>query len=188
MRILIIDNYDSFTYNLLHIVEQYVDEVSVFRNDEIPLDRLSDYDKVLLSPGPGLPQEAGQLMELLRLLPQTTSLLGICLGCQAIGMHFGAQLYNMAEVQHGVSSTMFVRDRRDPLFRGVPDEFLVGRYHSWAVHKESFPENLRISGTTEDGTIMSLYHAERPIYGIQYHPESIMSECGTLLIKNWLEL
>lgn len=186
MRVLIIDNYDSFTYNLLHIVEQYVADVSVFRNDEIPLASLDTYDKILLSPGPGLPEEAGQLMEVLRLLPQKCSLLGVCLGCQAIAQHFGAELYNLDEVQHGISSTMHVCDRKDPLLKDVPNTFSVGRYHSWAISKETLPTVLHISGTTEDGTIMSLYHEELQIYGIQYHPESIMSEFGKRLIKNWL--
>lgn len=188
MRVLIIDNYDSFTYNLLHIVEQYVAEVFVFRNDEIPLDSLDAYDKILLSPGPGLPEEAGDLMKLLDLLPEKTSLLGICLGCQAIALHFGSKLYNLDEVQHGVRNTMYVCDRKDPLLKNVPDSFSVGRYHSWAVRKEGLSLELKVSGTTADGTIMSLYHEKKSIYGIQYHPESIMSEYGKLLIKNWLML
>jgi anthranilate synthase component 2 len=187
MKILLLDNYDSFTFNLLHLVEQFDGvEVDVFRNDEIDLDEVQAYDKIILSPGPGLPADAGITLELIKRFHVTKSILGICLGHQAIALAFGGKLFNLATVQHGVSVQTTVTDQSEKLFKNIPAAFKTGRYHSWVVDKEQFPGCLRITAMDQKQNIMALRHSLFDVSGVQFHPESILSEYGKTLIGNWL--
>lgn len=192
MRILVFDNYDSFTYNLVHMVEYITGtRVDVFRNDQIPLEKVAAYDKIILSPGPGIPEEAGLLLPLIKAYAATKSILGVCLGHQAIGEAFGGALTNLSEVYHGVAMPCQVlpagrNDRRNGLFRDMPESFEAGRYHSWVVSRESFPEGLEITATDEMGYIMALQHKTFDIQGVQFHPESVLTPQGEKLIRNWL--
>ena len=187
MRLLILDNYDSFTYNLVHLVEQFDDiEVTVKRNDEIPLEDVQNYDRILLSPGPGLPKDAGIMMDLIKTYSNTKNILGICLGHQAIAEYFGGKLINLPRPSHGVAIETIVIDSMDSLFQNIPNRFMTGRYHSWAADIMTFPDCLKITSIDHQGTIMSLRHRELEVKGIQFHPESILSEHGKQLIHNWL--
>lgn len=188
MKILLFDNYDSFTYNLLHILKELGADVEVFRNDKITLDEVDRFDKIVLSPGPGIPEEAGILLPLIRRYAPTKSILGVCLGEQAIGEAFGAKLINLTEVHHGVCSDVRVV-ANDPLFNGLDRTLRVGRYHSWVVSKEDFPDCLEITAEdTEEGQIMGLRHKEYNVRGIQFHPESVLTPQGKEIIKNWLSI
>ncbi len=186
MKLLLLDNYDSFTYNLVHLIEKVSDiEIEVFRNDEISIDEIEKYDKILLSPGPGLPTDAGIMPELLKRYSSTKSILGVCLGLQAIGESFGASLLNLDTVFHGLATPIKV-NVEDIIFYNCPKTFTVGRYHSWVVDTHFFPEDLQITATDENGNIMALKHKIYDVRGVQFHPESILSEYGEILIKNWL--
>jgi anthranilate synthase component 2 len=188
-QILIIDNYDSFTYNLVHYVEAISSSrVTVFRNDEISLEAIDQYDTIILSPGPGLPADAGIIHEVIRAYGPTKKILGVCLGMQAIGEVYGGQLTNLEEVFHGVATPIEVLDKTDPLFLNLPTSFNVGRYHSWVISKDNFPEVLSITSEEEHGQIMSLKHKDYNVYGVQFHPESILTEHGKTIIKNFLAI
>lgn len=186
-KILLFDNYDSFTYNLLHIVKELgYNDVEVHRNDRISLDDVERFDKIILSPGPGIPGEAGILLPLIRRYAPAKSILGVCLGHQAIGEAFGAQLENLSEVYHGISTPVnVVKD--DLLFKGMGKTFDVGRYHSWIVCRNNFPAELEITAEDEHGAIMALRHTRYKVRGMQFHPESVLTPQGKTIIKNWLE-
>ncbi|PCI97198.1 MAG: aminodeoxychorismate/anthranilate synthase component II [Flavobacteriales bacterium] len=186
-KVLILDNYDSFTYNLVHYVEANPNyEVDVFRNDEISLNDVGNYDTIILSPGPGLPEGAGILKEVISKYASTKKILGVCLGMQAIGEVYGGTLINLENVFHGVSTPITVTESSDLLFKGLPDSFDIGRYHSWVVSNENFPKELTITSVEENGQIMSLKHKEYNLYGVQFHPESILTEFGKEMITNFL--
>ena len=187
MKILVLDNYDSFTYNLVYLIRQlgYGQELDIRRNDAFALDEVEQFDKILLSPGPGIPSEAGLMPEVLQRYAATKSILGICLGHQAIAEAFGGQLHNLAEVQHGVASTLTVVP--DRLFEGLPTQFAVGRYHSWVVDEAHLPTELEVIGRTPDQQIMAIRHRQFDLRGLQFHPESILTEHGAKLIQNWLQ-
>jgi anthranilate synthase component 2 len=186
-KILIFDNYDSFTYNLLHAVKSLgYNEVDVIRNDKIDLSAVAQYDKIILSPGPGLPKEAGLLMPLIRQYAETKSILGVCLGHQALGEVFGAKLENIPFVFHGVQTPVDII-AHDYLFDGIPDEILVGRYHSWIVSKENFPAGLEITAVDKAGDVMALKHRKFDLHGVQFHPESILTPEGIRIIQNFLQ-
>ena len=189
MRILVLDNYDSFTYNLVHIIREfgYGHCMDVFRNDKISLKEVDKYDKILLSPGPGIPSEAGVLLDLIQQYGPSKNILGICLGHQAIGEVYGAKLYNMTEVLHGVGTSVTLKLKEDYLFRNVPERFLVCRYHSWAVDGKTVNGKLEINALDDEGIVMGLSHKDYKVRGLQFHPESILTENGKQLIKNWLE-
>lgn len=187
MKLLILDNYDSFTYNIVHQLRQLGVEPYVRRNDEITADEADHFDRIIISPGPGIPSEAGILPELLNRYADKKPILGICLGHQAIGERFGATLENLSEVYHGIKSTINII-ANDPLFNGLPDKIDVGRYHSWAISRESFPDELEITAESADGCIMAIRHRRFSIRGVQFHPESIMTDSGATIINNWLKL
>lgn len=187
MKIVIIDNYDSFTYNLSHLIKSLGAEVTVYRNDQFTLNQLEPFDKIVLSPGPGIPQEAGLLEEVISKYAGEKPMLGVCLGHQAIGEVFGAKLTNLSEVYHGVA-TPITQLGNDPIFHGLDKHLEVGRYHSWVVDKTNFPECLEITALSEDGQIMGLKHKSYNIHGIQFHPESVLTPEGPKIVKNWLEL
>jgi anthranilate synthase component 2 len=186
-NIVVIDNYDSFTYNLVHYIEKITAKrMDVFRNDEITIDEVSKYDKILLSPGPGIPIEAGIILELIRKLGPTKSILGVCLGHQAIGEAFGGTLTNLDKVYHGIASEIEVLTPDDPLYNGIPSKFKVGRYHSWVIDKKTLPDCFTITSTDEHGLIMGISHKKYDIRGVQYHPESVLTEHGLKIMENWL--
>ena len=187
MKILVIDNYDSFTFNLVHLINECGYEATVWRNDKFELSEVEQFDKILLSPGPGIPNEAGLLLDVIRTYAPTKSILGICLGMQAIGEVFGGNLYNLSKPVHGRSTTMTVLDKEEVLFDSLPSEFNIGRYHSWAVSGNGFPEELKVTAKDAEGVIMALTHANLDVKGVQFHPESVLTEHGKQLIKNWLE-
>jgi anthranilate synthase component II len=204
MKILVFDNYDSFTYNLVHLVKKLVpDQVDVFRNDEIPLEDVAAYDKIILSPGPGLPGEAGALLPLIKAYAAQKSILGVCLGHQAIGEAFGGKLVNLKQVYHGVatparignresgavneSSPFNIRHSRFGLFDGLPETFEVGRYHSWVISEEGFPESLEVTARDENNYIMALQHKNFDVQGVQFHPESVLTPQGEQILRNWLK-
>ena len=187
MKILVLDNYDSFTYNLV----QYVEELSgtrpdVFRNDAITVEEAGRYDKILLSPGPGLPAESGILCELIRALAPTKSIFGVCLGLQAIGEVFGGELENLTKVFHGVATPIHLRTDSEPLFREIPSTFEAGRYHSWVVSKRNFPGCFNLTCEDDEGMVMGLTHKTYDVRGVQFHPESVMTVHGKTMIKNWV--
>lgn len=186
MKILVFDNYDSFTYNLVHILRELGHSPSIVRNDEIAVDEAGAYDKILLSPGPGIPDEAGVLKPLIQKWGATKSILGICLGHQAIAEVFGGKLFNIPNVLHGVTSTTRVVCADEYLFSGVSPAFQATHYHSWAVAPEPFPDSLEITATNHDGLIMGLRHRSFDVRGLQFHPESIMTPEGPRMIANWL--
>ncbi len=191
MKILIFDNYDSFTYNLVHVVEKIIHgKVDVFRNDKIALERINDYDKIILSPGPGLPNESGLLLPLIKEYASSKSILGVCLGHQAIGEVFGGSLVNLSTVYHGVATNIEVKKERTPskndVFNNLPGEIEVGRYHSWIVNKENFPEELEITAEDAKGYIMALRHKTYDVQGVQFHPESVLTPLGEKMMRNWL--
>lgn len=187
MKILVLDNYDSFTYNLVYIVRQLGCGalMDVFRNDKISLEDVAQYDKILLSPGPGVPSEAGIMPELLKKYSPTKSILGVCLGHQAIGEAFGGSLINLSEVLHGVASEVTVQP--DVLFEGVPKTFKIGRYHSWVIDETTLSPNLEVIARTPDQQIMAVRHKKYDVRGVQFHPESILTENGVKIMQNWLE-
>lgn len=187
-RILVFDNYDSFTYNLVHLVEHITGEpVDVFRNDMIPLEKVASYDKIILSPGPGIPSEAGLLLDLIREYAPTKSILGVCLGHQAIGEVFGGKLVNLSSVYHGVATNIKVISRKeDGVFQALPDDIEVGRYHSWIVGNEGFPAELEITAVDDNGFVMGLQHRTYDVQGVQFHPESVLTPQGEQMLRNWL--
>ncbi len=185
MKAVIIDNYDSFTYNLYHLLRETGTETAVLRNDAFCLADLAQYDKIILSPGPGIPEEAGLLPDVIRAYSGRKPMLGVCLGHQAIGQAFGARLVNLAEVFHGVQ-TPCLRTVDDYLFRGVPDRFPVGRYHSWVVSGENLPSCLEVTAVSPEGQIMALRHREYDIRGIQFHPESVLTPDGRTIVENFV--
>jgi anthranilate synthase component 2 len=187
MRILVFDNYDSFTYNLVHLVQKIVtDPVDVYRNDQIPLEKVKEYDKIILSPGPGIPTEAGLLIPLIEEYAATKSILGVCLGHQAIGEAFGGKLINLSTVYHGVSTSCHLQNDCK-LFEGLPSDIEIGRYHSWIVSEENFPKELEITAKDENGYIMGLQHKSFDVQGVQFHPESVLTPDGETIIRNWLK-
>lgn len=187
MKIVIIDNYDSFTYNLSHLVKELGTDVTVFRNDKFLLNEIEQYDKIILSPGPGIPSEAGLLLDVIRTYRGRKPMLGVCLGHQAIGEVFGARLTNLSTVYHGVA-TEGTQYGNDPIFRGMPKRIIMGRYHSWVVDSTSLPECLEVTAMSDDGYIMALRHRHYDIHGIQFHPESVLTPEGRQIVRNWLEL
>jgi anthranilate synthase component 2 len=192
MKILVFDNYDSFTYNLVHLVEKiWHQKVEVYRNDQIPLEKVQDYDKIILSPGPGLPEEAGMLLPLIKEYASTKSILGVCLGHQAIGEAFGGKLVNLSTVYHGVATKIEVRSQKSEggsyLFEGLPGELEVGRYHSWIVSDENFPKDLEVTARDDNNYIMALQHKKYDVQGVQFHPESVLTPMGEDILRNWLK-
>lgn len=190
-RILVFDNYDSFTYNLVHLVEKITHiKVDVYRNDQIPLEKVKDYDKIILSPGPGIPVEAGLLLPLIKEYAATKSILGVCLGHQAIGEAFGGTLTNLSTVFHGVATPIKIQNPRskkqNALLNDLPETIEVGRYHSWVVNKEGFPAELEITAEDETGMIMALQHKTYDVQGVQFHPESVLTPVGEAILRNWL--
>ena len=184
-KILMIDNYDSFTYNLVHYLEDLDCEVTVKRNDRIELDEVETFPNIVLSPGPGIPDEAGLLKDIIQRYAPSKRILGVCLGQQAIGEVFGGRLINLDAVHHGVATTISVLEE-DPLFKGLPKELEVGRYHSWVVDPE-LPEALKATSVDGNGQIMSLRHKSFDVQGVQFHPESVLTPQGKQILKNWLE-
>ena len=188
MKILIFDNYDSFTYNLVHLVEKITGEkVEVHRNDQIKLEEIKNYDKIILSPGPGIPDEAGLLLPLIKEYAASKSILGVCLGHQAIGQAFGGTLVNLSTVYHGVATPIKLSGDKK-LFDGLPEELEVGRYHSWVVSNEGFPEDLEITAKDANGFIMALQHKTFDVRGVQFHPESVLTPQGEVILRNWLKV
>ncbi len=187
-KIIVIDNYDSFTYNLVHYIENITGKrVDVFRNDEISMDDVGKYDKILLSPGPGLPIEAGIILDIIKKYGSSRSILGVCLGHQAIGQAFGGNLINLDKVYHGIATEIEVLTPNDSLYKGIPAKFNVGRYHSWVVAKENLPDCFTITSIDEKGLIMGISHKKFDVRGVQYHPESVLTEHGLAIVKNWLD-
>ncbi len=186
MKIAVIDNYDSFTYNLVHYLEDLNANVTVFRNDEFELNELEKFDKILLSPGPGIPDEAGLLKDVIKKYASIKSIFGVCLGLQAIGEVFGGTLTNLEKVYHGVA-TKVTKTEDDFIFNNLPNEFEVGRYHSWVVSNENLPADLIVTSTDENDQIMSMKHANFDIRGVQYHPESVLTPFGKKILENWLQ-
>ena len=184
-NIVIIDNYDSFTYNLSHMVKELGARVTVIRNDQFTLNQLKPFDKIILSPGPGIPSEAGLLTDVIKAYSGHKPILGVCLGHQAIGEVFGGRLENRPDVYHGVA-TECTQYGNDYIFNGMPKRITIGRYHSWVVSKTSFPECLDITAVSDDGNIMALRHKHLDIHGIQFHPESVLTPEGKRIIQNWL--
>jgi anthranilate synthase component 2 len=187
-KILVLDNYDSFVYNIVHIIRAlgYGDRLDVFRNDKISLEAINAYDKILLSPGPGIPSEAGIMMDVVRNYGTSKSIFGVCLGHQCIGEVYGASLTNLSNVYHGLAiPTNIVQD--DLLFQKVPKRLVCGRYHSWAIDPSSNLESLVVTATDDEGNIMAIRHKNLDVRGVQFHPESIMTEHGITMIQNWLE-
>ena len=186
MIIVIIDNYDSFTYNLSHLLKELGAEVEVVRNDKFELKDLEQYDKIVLSPGPGIPSEAGLLLDVIRTYAGRKPILGVCLGHQAIGEVFGASLENLKEVYHGVQ-TEGTQLGNDYIFDGLPERVMMGRYHSWVVAKDSVPESLEVTAMSDDGEIMAMRHRQYDIHGIQFHPESVLTPEGKTIVGNFLK-
>ncbi len=200
MKTVIIDNYDSFTYNLAHLVKELGAEVDVLRNDCFRLESLAEYDKIILSPGPGIPEEAGLLLDVIRTYAGSKPMLGVCLGHQAIGQVFGAKLVNLQEVFHGVQDVVHIKkkdgtssdtDRQtdmedDYIFCGLPDRIAVGRYHSWVVDMAGLPSCLAVTALSPQGHIMALKHRTFDVHGIQFHPESVLTPDGRNIVENWL--
>lgn len=205
MKILVFDNYDSFTYNLVHLVEKILHQrVEVHRNDQIPLEKVKEYDKIILSPGPGIPEEAGLLLPLIKEYASSKSILGVCLGHQAIGEALGGKLVNLETVYHGVATPVRIVKRQTSnvknesnvrpashisrdLFRGLPDELEAGRYHSWIVSDENFPGELEVTARDENNYIMALQHKNFDVQGVQFHPESILTPRGEDILRNWFD-
>jgi anthranilate synthase component 2 len=199
MKILVFDNYDSFTYNLVHLIEKITKEkVDVYRNDEINLDDIAKYDKIILSPGPGIPSEAGLLLDVIKRYASTKSILGVCLGHQAIGEAFGGKLVNLSTVYHGVATPVSVLKLKTALngthkssknlYEGLPEQINVGRYHSWIVSEENLPKELIITAKDDNGYIMGLRHTSFDVEGVQFHPESILTPDGEKIMRNWLNM
>ena len=186
-KTLVLDNYDSFTYNLVEILRELRDfgDFEVFRNDKISVDEVDRFDRILLSPGPGLPKDAGIMAEVIRRYHASKSILGVCLGHQALGEHFGCSLYNLPKVFHGVATRIHV-EVEDVLFRSMPPEFTACRYHSWVIDAKTVPKDLQVTARDDEGWIMGLRHVKYRLWGVQFHPESFMTEYGRVLVNNWL--
>jgi len=185
--ILIIDNYDSFTYNLLHLVNELGLNCTVWRNDQFNIDDVDAFNQIILSPGPGIPSEAGLLLEVIEKYSPTKSIFGVCLGQQAIAEVFGGKLYNLKQPMHGIATPIKVTDEKEKLFLGLPQSFKVGRYHSWVVDEKAIPNTLTVTAIDEaDNSIMALRHKEYDVRGVQFHPESILTEFGKELMANWI--
>ena len=188
MKILVIDNYDSFTYNLVHAIKKISGlPVDVFRNDEISLEEIEKYDKIVLSPGPGIPEEAGSLLEIIKEFAPKKSILGVCLGHQAIGEAFGGKLHNMKKVLHGIATPVKLTENKSILFKELPESFDVGRYHSWIVQNENLPICFEVTSYDEEGLIMSMKHKKYDVQSVQFHPESVLTPLGEKMIENWLK-
>ncbi|MFT7197734.1 MAG: anthranilate synthase component 2 [Marinoscillum sp.] len=189
-KVLVIDNYDSFTYNLVHILRELgmEDVMEVHRNDKIAVDYAAQFDHILLSPGPGLPSDAGIMPAVISKYAATKNILGVCLGHQAIGEAFGASLFNLPTVFHGIATDISLSEHIDVLFSDIPNSFKVCRYHSWAISPNSIPDQLMVLATDEAGNIMAIKHKEFNVRGVQFHPESIMTEHGKKMIENWLSI
>ena len=187
MKIVIIDNYDSFTYNLSHLVKELGAEVTVLRNDQFQLEELEQFNKIILSPGPGIPSEAGLLLDVIRTYAGRKPILGVCLGHQAIGEAFGAQLENLSDVFHGVATPCHII-ADDPIFSGIDRDITIGRYHSWVVSRQGLPECLEVTAQSDEGQIMALRHKTMNIRGIQFHPESVLTPDGRKMLQNWMFL
>lgn len=187
MKILVFDNYDSFTYNLVHLVEKIMQQkVDVFRNDQIALEEVKAYDKIILSPGPGIPEEAGLLLPLIREYASSKSILGVCLGHQAIGEAFGGKLVNLDKVYHGIATPITITNLQAEILKGLGDTISVGRYHSWIVSDQDFPADLEVTAVDDNGFIMGLQHKIFDVQGVQFHPESVLTPAGEQIIRNWL--
>lgn len=187
MKIVIIDNYDSFTYNLSHLVKELGADVTVYRNDQFEMQQLEEFDKIILSPGPGIPCEAGLLLDVIRTYAGRKPILGVCLGHQAIGESFGGKLENLSSVFHGIA-TEGTNLNNDPIFAGIPERFTMGRYHSWVVSRDAFPDCLEVTAVSDEGQIMALRHRTYDIHGIQFHPESVLTPEGATMLRNWLKM
>jgi anthranilate synthase component 2 len=187
MKIVIIDNYDSFTYNLSHLVKELGAEVTVVRNDQFELADLEPYSKIILSPGPGIPSEAGLLLDVIRTYAGKKPILGVCLGHQAIGEVFGGKLENLSDVFHGVATPCHILND-DPIFSGIERDITIGRYHSWVVSNENFPDCLEVTAVSDEGQVMALRHKTLNVRGIQFHPESVLTPDGKKMLQNWLFL
>ena len=185
MKILLIDNYDSFTYNLVHYLQDLGCQVTVKRNDKLKLSEVEPYDKILLSPGPGIPEEAGLLKEIIATYASSKSILGVCLGQQAIAEVFGGSIINLDTVYHGVATSVTLTEHEDSLFQGLENSFEVGRYHSWVVHPE-LPADLLVTSYDENGQVMSIKHKNLDVKGVQYHPESVLTPDGKKILENWI--
>ncbi len=189
MKILVLDNYDSFTYNLVHLLRELTAEsIDVFKNDEITPEEIEKYDKILISPGPGLPDQAGITKKMITRFASSKSIFGVCLGCQAIGEAFGGSLINLNTVYHGVETKIIVLNRDEKLFTGIPDTFTAGRYHSWVLDETNLPHDITITAKDEEGSIMAICHKTMDVRGVQFHPESIMTKYGRQIVKNWLNI
>jgi len=188
MKILVLDNYDSFTYNLVHIIRElgYGSQLEIYRNDKITLDEVDRFDKILLSPGPGIPLEAGIMPELIQRYFDKKSILGVCLGHQAIAEAFGGKIYNLSDVFHGIAEEIEIINKHDYLFNQIPNTLMACRYHSWAVENEFLPDELEITALDKRNIIMAMQHKKYDVRGVQFHPESIMTEHGKKMIENWL--
>ena len=188
MKILVFDNYDSFTYNLVHLIRELgYNNLEVHRNNKITLEAVKKYDKILISPGAGIPKEAGIMLDLIQQYAESKSILGICLGHQGICEVFGAELFNMKIVTHGLSLPTKIISPKELLFQGLPKEFLTGRYHSWSVIEKSIPKKLKITAMSDDGNVMGVSHKKYDVKGLQFHPESILTEYGKNILSNWLQ-
>lgn len=188
MKVFIIDNYDSFTFNLVHIIEDILDQdVVVKRNDCFSLDELEDYSHIVLSPGPGLPSEAGLMPEAVRKYGPSKKILGVCLGHQCIGEVYGAELENLSKVVHGKGVETIITQKDEPIYSGLPDKIITGRYHSWVVSNKNLPSCLEVTSEDDQGFIMSLRHKEYEVVGVQYHPESVLTPHGRTILENWLK-
>lgn len=187
MKVLVIDNYDSFVYNLVYLLKELGAEVDVFRNDKISLEEVGKYDQILLSPGPGIPSEAGIMMDLLKEYKSTKKILGVCLGHQAIAEAFGSQLSNMGEVLHGVTTECVVTDPTERLFLDIPARFEVCRYHSWTVVPSTMPNELKITAQDDKGFVLAEAHSTYDVRGVQFHPEAYLTQHGLQMIKNWMK-
>ena len=188
MKILVFDNYDSFTYNLVHLVEKILHiKVDVFRNDEIALEKVKEYDKIILSPGPGIPSEAGMLLPLIKEYAASKSILGVCLGHQAIGEAFGGSLINLDTVFHGVATPVKILNNKSTILQGLGEQVEVGRYHSWIIDRNNFPDELEITAVDENNYIMALQHKNYDVQGVQFHPESVLTPEGEKMMRNWLK-
>ncbi|GHT12210.1 aminodeoxychorismate/anthranilate synthase component II [Bacteroidia bacterium] len=187
MRLLIIDNYDSFTYNLVHLVRRLgYSDVEVHRNDKIAIEEVAQFDKIILSPGPGVPSEAGILLDVIKTYASSKSILGVCLGEQAIGEAFGGTLLNLPNVYHGVATKVYF-ENDDYLFDGLPSPQMVGRYHSWVVSRQNFPDCLKITAVDDSGMVMALAHVRYDVHGVQFHPESVLTPAGEQIVANFLK-
>ncbi|MBI5217883.1 MAG: aminodeoxychorismate/anthranilate synthase component II [Bacteroidia bacterium] len=188
MDVLLIDNFDSFTYNLLHIVEKYTDSATVIRYDKLEIHNVEKFDKIIFSPGPDVPSNYKKLFRVLESFQTTKNILGVCLGHQVIAEHYKAKLSNLPQVMHGVAGKIFITDKEEKIFNNIPEIFLSGRYHSWIVDRNFFPQELKITAVDENENIMSVSHKLFKVKGIQFHPESILTEFGDAIISNWISM